>query len=344
MIKLKNSGVFVVEDNGNKEKLRKHFKEDFYKKGNQYFIKGSEANYLKLLDYFEHLLEFSCYLYPMLKELKKRNLTSKTKNLYFYLNKKFLEYSKKSPEEITVEDIKRYINHLKNEGKQNSTINTTINALKFFYQNVLKKHNLNTLYTSRKKNIPKVFSRKEIYRLINSIKNQKHRLLIELAYGCGLKVGEIRRVKLQDIDLGKKKIFIRDKNSKITRQVPLSDSLVRDIKSYITSYYRDKDGFSDYLFFSESKRNKTGKITDRTAEEVLQKAVKKAGIKGHFTFNSLRDTFVVHLLEKKFPVQEIMKIIGMKKSQFYNRYSFYIKATQFTDMPDLLDFSDLKST
>jgi len=341
MIKLKKSGVFFVEDNGNKEKLKKLFKEDFYKKEGRYFIKGSEENYNKLRIYFDSILEKSCYLYPLIKKLKKRKLKTKTKELYIYINRKFLDFINKKPEEVDMEDIKKYINYLKKEGKKSSTINTAINALKFFYEDTLGIHNFKNIYLVNRKNIPKVFSRKEIKRILKSIENQKHKLLIQLAYGCGLKLGELRRIKISDIDLGKKRLSIRDKNYKIIRTVPIPETAVKEIKSYITGYYRDRDGFSDYLFFSESKKNKTGKITERTIEEVFQKAVRKAGLKGHFTFNSLRDSFVVHLLERGFPIEEIMKIVGMKKSQFYNRYSFYIKSIQSNIFPDLLNFQDI---
>ncbi len=342
MIKLKKSGVFVFENKKGKEKLKKEFKNEMYKRGNSYYIKGTKDNYIKLKIKFADFLEPSCHLYPLIEKSKNENLKPSTRDLYFYVNKRFLEFSKKSPENVNFEDIRRYIRYLKKEGKQNSTLNTTVNALKFFYENSLDIDTFSTLKTETRKQLPKIFSRQEIYELIKSIDNPKHRLLIEIAYSCGLKLSELRRIKVSDIDLGKKIIYVRDKNLKVVRSVPISDSLAEKIKSYITSYYRDKDGYSDYLFFSESKKNKTGKITERTIEKIFKNSLTKSGVDGSFTFNNLRDSFVVHLLEMGYPVERIMKILGVTKNNFYKRYNFFIKAVQNLSFPDLLDFKDIE--
>ena len=341
MIFFKDTGVFWVKDEKEIPALKEHFKSELYKKNNQYFIKGSEKNYNALIENFKGILDYSCYLYPLMVELKRKNLKVKTRYLYFYINLKFLKFIKKTPEEVDIEDINRYLRFLKYAGKKISTINTVKNALYFFYKNRLDKRLFNVLNIRKRKNIPKVFSREEIQKIINSVENTKHKLLLKIAYSCGLKLGEIIRIKVSDIDLGKKRLYVRDKNSKIVRYVPIQDTLVEDIKEYITGYYRDKNGLSDYLFFSEFPKKQTEKITDRTVEEIFQKAVRKAGIKGHFTFSSLRDSFVVHLLEKKFPINQLIKILGTTKAQFFNRYEFYIKATGYTEIPDLLDFGDI---
>ncbi len=326
---LSRGGYFLIEKKEGKGLIKNLYKTDYTAGENYYYIKTTQMNLEKLERYLgSEKIDKSCYLFELQEGLKNSNFSQTTKKTYFSVNLAFLKTLNKTPTEITDKDIERFLSILKRRGKSESTLGVAYSALKYFYYNLLKKID----FSGIKRPVSKIpisgtLSRQEIKRILENIKNIKHRLLIEVAYSCGLRLQETVRIKVEDIDF-KNGILTVKKNS---RKVPIPESLVRKLEIF------KKDRKKGYIFFSDGNTEKH--LTPRSAEEIFKKALKNSDINRNLSFKSLRDSFVAHMLEKKVDPEIIRKIIGVKKNQFESKYKLYFKS--FNDLPDLLDFKDL---
>ncbi len=136
------------------------------------------------------------------REVVSRKYSYKTVKGYLYYNRDFLSFTGKSPYEITDNDIKEYLAYLAEEKQSaTSTLNQAINALKFYYGTMLKKKFIYEVKRPRKdKKLPVVLSKEEVVKILNSLDNLKHRAILMLVYSAGLRVGEVVKLKTEDID------------------------------------------------------------------------------------------------------------------------------------------------
>lgn len=151
------------------------------------------------------------YFKDLREELVARKYSPNTVKSYIHYNKDFLGFSSKMPREITQKDTRDYLVYLA-EQKQASTssLNIVINALKFYYGEILKRNFVYEIKRPKKdKKLPVVLSGEEISALLSSIANIKHRALLMLTYSAGLRVSEVVRLRIDDIDAQRKLIHIR---------------------------------------------------------------------------------------------------------------------------------------
>ena len=173
----------------------------------------SEDLITKLQSLFrENLIVDPCfYLIPLQKELLIRKYSRRTIKSYIRTNRDFLLFSGKRPEEVKNEDIKEYLYYVINQKKvAASTLNVIINALKFYYGELLEKDFVFEVKRPKKdRKLPVVLSKEEIAKILLSVNNIKHKALLMLAYSAGLRVGEVVKLKPEDIDANRKLIFIK---------------------------------------------------------------------------------------------------------------------------------------
>jgi len=205
-------------------------------------------------------------------------------------------------EEIGTHDLMSFLDRLASEGKSTFTMNQYHAAYKLYMTRILNETwDTPFPYAKRHKKLPIVLSRDEIGRIIESTKNTKHKLMISLAYGAGLRVSEVVELQVRDIGLDELSLMIRDAKGGKDRISILPETILHDIQSMMS----DKEG-EDYLFESE----RGGKLTTRSAQIVFEKSLKRAGIQKLATFHSLRHSFATHLLENGVDVRYIQKLLG----------------------------------
>ncbi|MFH1896344.1 MAG: tyrosine-type recombinase/integrase [bacterium] len=149
--------------------------------------------------------------------------------------------------------------------------------------------------------------------ILGAVKNTKHKLLLSLAYGAGLRVSEAISLKVQDIDFHELTIHIKQAKGKKDRISVFPEKLSADIQNLITG--KDKNNF---VFSSE----RGGKLTTRTAQKVFENSLKKSEVKKDATFHSLRHSFATHLLENGVDVRYVQKLLGhqsIKTTQLYTQ-------------------------
>lgn len=244
------------------------------------------------------------------KELKIRNSSRKTVKGYLYSVGKFLKYSEGKG--INQETLKAYVIHYLE--KQNpSSVAKDYFAIKFFFENVLhQKVGLPTI--KRNRSLPDILTIEEIKRLIEYTPNIKHKLIIKFLYGCGLRVGEIVNLKVEDVYFIEGLIKVRLAKGRKDRFVKIPSSVVDELSNYVQL------NKSKILFPSTHG----GKLTTATIQAILKNSAKKAGIRKRVYPHLLRHSFATHLLESGTDLRIIQKLLGhsdIKTTQIYTQIS-----------------------
>ncbi len=215
---------------------------------------------------------------------------------------------------MEISAIKRFLLKKQEDGYAPQTINLYLNAIKFFYYQIIRtKQKINIRFAKRTKKLPVVLSRAEIRQIMESIANVKHRLLIALAYGAGLRISEVINLKVKDVQFHEKTLHIKDSKGKKDRITVLPDKLFDDLSLQIGG----KDG-NEYVFDSQ----RGGKLDPRTASKIFENALQKAEIKKEATFHSLRHSFATHLLENGTDVRYVQELLGhanIRTTQIYTQ-------------------------
>ncbi len=141
-------------------------------------------------------------------------------------------------QDLQPRDLQRYLLYCFRKGISENTIHSRINALKFYYEQVLHKEKMFFEIPRPKKplQLPKVLSKEEIAAIIKAIKNVKHKTMIMLAYGCGLRVSEVTALQLNDIDGQRRLLIIRRGKGKKDRVISLSPALLIIMREYYRQY------------------------------------------------------------------------------------------------------------
>lgn len=225
---------------------------------------------------------------------------------YYAIVKNYFDWIelKQEQEALSLENVKRYLLHLFERGLSSNTISLQVNALKSFFRLIVKTNILDELrHPKRNKSLPDILSRSEIIVLLNTIENEKHKIMIASLYGSGLRVGELVQIKVKDLDFIKNRITIRKGKGRKDRIVIISKQLLPALRKMTEN--KDK---LEYLFKPQYGK----KYSKRTAQHIFSVALKKSGIKKHATCHTLRHSFATHLLENGNNIVNIQKLLGHK--------------------------------
>lgn len=254
------------------------------------------------------------YLEQVKTELRLRNYSQRTIKSYIQCLSDYFKFLAQDPAVLAVEKIKEFLLKKQENGYAPQTVNLHLNAIKFFYREVLKNYNkIDLKFAKRSLKLPIVLSRNEIDKILENIKNKKHKLMIALAYGAGLRVSELINLRVRDILLDELMIHIRDSKGKKDRITIIPEKLKNDLYFLVTG----RDG-SDYLFESE----RGGSLSSRTAQKIFEEALKKAEIRKDATFHSLRHSFATHLLENGVDIRYVQELLGhsnIRTTQLYTQ-------------------------
>ena len=220
-------------------------------------------------------------------------------------------------DELKPEHMKRYLVYCyeKLELKEN-TLHSRINAMKFYYEQVLGREKFFWEIPRPKKPLllPKLLNETELAKLFNALTNKKHKAMLFTIYSAGLRVSEIVNLRIRDIDSQRMQIFIERAKGKKDRVVNLSPVLLDILRGYIKSY---KPRPIEFLF--ESEQTFTAYPT-RTVQQIFSNAKAKAGIRKVVGIHSLRHSFATHLLDKGTDIKYIKELLGHFDIKTTERY------------------------
>ncbi|MBT9483041.1 tyrosine-type recombinase/integrase [Sediminibacterium sp.] len=213
-----------------------------------------------------------------------------------------------------------------------NTLHSRINALKFYYEQVLRRDRFFWEIPRPKKplQLPKLLNEEELRRLFNALTNKKHKAMLFTAYSAGLRVSEIVKLKLKDIDIERMQIFIENAKGKKDRYVNLSPVLLDILRAYFKQYSPKP---KVYLFESEQ----TGDAYPiRTVQQIFSNAKRDAGIVKEVGIHSLRHSFATHLLDKGTDIKYIKDLLGHFDIRTTERY-LHVSKKQLVNIASPLD-------
>lgn len=247
-------------------------------------------------------------------EMRLRAYSPKTIRTYMRCLREYLSTITDSWQNFNEEHLRTFILNKNNQGKASQTVNLYLNAVLFFYRAVLGQIiKPNIKFVKRPSRIPSVLSREEIRRVLDATKNLKHRTLIALAYGAGLRVSEVVNLKIKDVDFDRSLIYVTQGKGRKDRITLLPEKLITTLRAFCENRMPD-----DYIF--ESARG--GKLTSRTAQKVFAKLLTIAGVTKKATFHSLRHSFATHLIENSVDIRYVQELLGhqnIRTTQIYTR-------------------------
>lgn len=244
------------------------------------------------------------------QEIEIRNFSQKTVKSYSNAVRKFLDYLQNR--DFSQQEVKNYVQiQLK---KQNpSSVSHEIFAIQFFFDKVLGKK-IYIPRPKRNKTLPEILTKEEIKDMIDSTSNIKHKIILKILYGCGLRVSEVVSLKRNDFDFSENLIHIKMAKGKKDRFVKIPEKLKEDLQSYLNLNKNE-------ILFSSSNGKK---LTTATIQAIVENSAKKAGITKRAYPHLLRHSFATHLLEQGTDLKIIQKLLGhsdIKTTQIYTQIS-----------------------
>lgn len=247
-------------------------------------------------------------------ELKLRNYSKKTIKSYLSCISDYCKHTKTVHKDPEIAVIKQYLLKKYDKGQSPQTINLHLNAIKYLYREIFKSNiKIDLKFAKISKKLPVVLSKSEIEKIIQSIDNQKHRLLISLSYGAGFRISEAINLKTKDLNLEELTIHIKSAKGDKDRITVFPEKLRTALQKEI-----GLKSPNDYVFSS----NRGGKLTERSAQKIFENALQKTGIKKGATFHSLRHSFATHLLENGVDVRYVQELLGhanIRTTQIYTK-------------------------
>ncbi len=226
-----------------------------------------------------------------------------------------LFYNDIPPANITGEQIKAYMHkRVVQDRVSESTQNQIINAIKCYYEQVLGRERM-VVYLDRPKKpfqLPDVLSEEEVVRLIESVDNLKHKCILLIIYGGGLRLGELVRLKVQDINESQMKIFIKGGKGKKDRHTILSETAL----AYLHNYYKIYKP-NDWLFEGQYG----GQYSKRSVQNIFNRAKQQSKVNPYATVHTLRHSFATHLLERGSSLRYIQALLGHESSKTTEIYT-----------------------
>ena len=245
------------------------------------------------------------YTLAMLDYLLAQNYSANTIRNYTKEFNLFLRITNyQNPDLLTEAQIVRHLARLTEKGLSPSKLNMLINALKYYFRTVLKRDGFELRLPRPRKEyrLPSVLSMEECIRIFSHVDNPKHKLLLLLGYGAGMRRSEIASLKWQDILFDEHKIHIKQTKGNKDRVVMLPFSIVAYLRNYRTLYPSD-----DWVFTGQYKGEA---LSGSTVQAVMKQAVTKAGLEKKATVHTLRHSFATHLLESGTDIRYIQQLLG----------------------------------
>jgi len=262
------------------------------------------------------------------RKLCLKNYSERTVKSYLSCLKYFFEYIDNDLEKIEKVYVENYLLKLYKKKYSPKTVNLYYNAIKTFGTLVLGKSlQVDIKRTRWVRKLPQILSKREIEKLLNLTKNLKHKLMLGLAYGAGLRVSEVVKLKVVDLDFERECIYVKNAKWKKDRITLLPEKIVEDLKKIIE--WRKSQ---HYVFESE----RWWKLTTRTAQNVFKQACQRVWIQKLVTFHSLRHSFATHLLESGLDVAYVQKLLGHSSIKTTQNY-IHVSNTSLKNIKSPLD-------
>jgi integrase/recombinase XerD len=260
----------------------------------------------------------------MIEDMSSRQLCAGTQKGHIRSCKRFAAFLKRSPDTATNEDIRLFQLHLAETGVSICTRNRIMTGLRFLLRVTLRRLDLATeIYHVREpEKLPQAMSREEMKRLLAVASSLKAGIMLSLGYGCGLRAGEVVRLKVKHIDTAQRIIRVEQGKGRKDRHVMLS----RDTLALLRQWWKVRPSRYDAGTPPEERwlfpGHRPGQpMSTRHLNRLFHKAADAAGIKKRVTLHALRHSFATHLLERGTNIRVIQALLGHSKLETTARYA-----------------------
>jgi integrase/recombinase XerD len=260
----------------------------------------------------------------MIEDMNARKLGAGTQRGHIRSCKQFAAFLERSPDMATAEDIRRFQLHLSEAGASICNRNRIMTGVRFLLRVTLRRLDLTAeIYHIREpQKIPQVMSPDETRRVLAVATSLKARVALSLGYGCGLRAGEVVRLKVKHIDRAQNIIRIEQSKGRKDRNVMLPTEtldLLRQWWKARRSRYDTGIPLEERWLFPGTKPGRP--MTTRQLNRLFHKAADGAGIKKRLTLHALRHSFATHLLDRGTDIRIIQALLGHDKLDTTARYT-----------------------
>ena len=260
----------------------------------------------------------------MIEDMNARRLCAGTQKGHIRSCRRFAAFLKRSPDTATAEDIRLFQLHLAETGLSICNRNRIMTGLRFLFRVTLRRLDLAAeIYHIREpERIPLVMSPDETRRLLAVATSLKARAALSLCYGCGLRAGEVVRLKVKHIDSAQKIIRIEQSKGRKDRNVMLSPEMI----DLLRQWWKARRGFDAHTTPLQERWLFPGRkpgmpMTTRQLIRLFHEAAAGAGIKKGVTLHALRHSFATHLLERGTDIRVIQALLGHDRLDTTARYT-----------------------
>jgi len=249
----------------------------------------------------------------LLQEMRLRGFSTKTQDTYLGFVGTFLNFMHgKSVKAISASDVRSFLEWLVANERSASTINTAYSALFFYFNKVLRRNFfINIPRVKKVKYLPVILSAEEVRKMIILTTSPKHRCILSILYGAGVRVGELTHIRICDIDLDRMTLRVYQGKGGKDRITILPHSLKLILQKQIKLKSKN-----DFLFTN----GRNGRLTEATIQKIVQQAAVRAVINKNVSPHTLRHSFATHLLENGTDIRYIQELLGharLETTQIY---------------------------
>ncbi len=271
----------------------------------------------------------------MIDDMTLRGMAAKTQDGYVRAVAGLVAYYDRSPDRITDGEVQAYLLHLMRERKLSwSSCNVAVHGLRFFYHKTLGREKTTFHIPGPRKpsRLPEILSQEEVARLIDHTSRPRNRVILMTAYAAGLRVSEVVRLRVQDIDSDRMTIRVEKGKGAQDRYTLLSPRLLEELRGY----WRLEQPYP-WLF---PMRKASRPMNYGTAERIYSGAKQRAGIAKAGNIHALRHAFATHLLEAGTDLHTIQRLLGHHHITSTMRY-LHLARKNVTERCSPLDLLDL---
>lgn len=266
----------------------------------------------------------------LVDDLRLRNYSPRTVQAYVACVAGFARHFGRSPDQLGMDAVRSYQLHLLDRKASWSRFNQTVCALRFFFGVTLGRTDDVPLipYGKRPRTLPSVLAPEEVARLFEAAPAGPARLRLQVAYACGLRIGELVRLQVADVDSARMVVLVRQAKGRTDRLVPLSARLLAELRAY---WRRHRP--APWLF---PGIDPTRPMHASTVQRQCQRAARQAGITKRCTPHTLRHSYATHLLEAGVDVFTLQAILGHRDLRTTAHY-VHVDARRLRAASGLLD-------
>jgi site-specific recombinase XerD len=260
----------------------------------------------------------------MIEDMAARKLNPHTQRSHIYSCKRFAAWLKRSPDTATPDEVRHFQLYLIESGASICNRNRIMTGVRFLFRVTLRRHDLaaEVWHIKEPQKLPPVLSPEEVKRVLTMAASLKARAMLTLAYGCGLRAGEVVRLRAGDIDSEQMIIRVAQSKGRKDRHVMLP----AEILDLLRQWWKARPGEHDAGVAPDQRwlfpgRSNHLPLTTRQFGRLFKEAAKAAGLRKTVSLHSLRHSFATHLLERGTDIRVIQALLGHDKLETTARYS-----------------------